>query len=303
MRRSAITAVFAILGLVLTGCGLGSGPLGKIDVSKDDVPKVTFKKDFSVEKTEALVVKEGKGDKVKKGDSIKVNYIALNGRTAKEFDNSFENERPMSLTLVEDGVLPGFYKGLVGQRIGSRVLVAVPPADGVEKLGSLDGLDLKKTDTMVFLFDIVSTVPAAASGEAQKAPANLPSIVFDKDKQPSGFKATKTSDKKLSKTQSAVVIKGDGPKIKAGQAVTAHYVGQKYPDGEVFDESRTSAPRQFAVGAGQLIACWDDELVGQTIGSRVIVACTAEDAYGKNAKAEGRPDGALIFVIDLLDAI
>lgn len=303
MRRSAITAVFAILGLVLTGCGLGSGPLGKIDVSKDDVPKVTFKKGFSVEKTESLVVKEGKGDKAEKGDSIKVNYIALNGTSAKEFDNSFENERPMSLTLVEDGVLPGFYKGLLGQRIGSRVLVAVPPADGVEKLGSLEGIELEKTDTMVFLFDIVSIVPAAASGEAKKAPANLPSIVFNKDDQPTGFKATKTSDKKLTKTQLAVVIKGDGAKIKAGQAVTAHYIGQHYPDGEIFDESWSSAPRQFAVGAGQLIACWDDELVGQTIGSRVIVACTEKDAYGKDAKEQGRPEGALIFVIDLLDAI
>lgn len=303
MRRSATTVLLVVLGLLLTGCGLNSTPLEKIDVTKGDIPEVSFKKGLTAKETDTRVITKGDGDKLESNDMIKINYIAVNGRTAEEFDNSFESENPMSLTLSEETALPGFYKGLVGQNVGSRVLVVVPPADGVEKLASLEGLDLEKDDTMVFLFDILSKVPTEAAGEAKKAPAHLPKVVLNDDKQPTGFKATKTSDKKLTKTQSAVLIKGTGPKIKDGQTVTAHYVGQHYPDGDVFDESWTTAPRQFGLAQGAVIDCWTSELIGQTVGSRVIVACSSDDAYGKDAKEMGRPEGALIFVVDLLDAI
>lgn len=301
MRRIAITAIVAVFALVLSACG-DTGPLAKVKVSKDDAPTVTFSKDFSVEKTVSRVITEGDGEKLKKGDTISFVYLAMNGRTAKQFDNTFKTDQKTSITLTEETTLAGFYKGLVGQKVGSRVLVALAPADGAKLVSSAESLGLKETDTMVFLFDILAKVPTEASGEPKKAPANLPSVAYNDEGQPTGFKATKTSDKKLAKTQSAVVIKGKGAKVKAGQTVSAHYVGQKYPDGEIFDESWTTGPRQFQVGAGALIACWDDELVGQTIGSRVIVACTADDAYGKDAKAQGRPDGALIFVVDILDA-
>lgn len=303
MRRLSITSLLVIFGLLLASCGVGSSPIEKVEVSDDDIPEVTVKAGFEVDETETRVITAGNGGKIEDGDSIRVKYIALNGRTGEVFDNSFENDQTMTVTMTETGSLPGFYNGLLGQELGSRVVVAVPPVDGVEKLGALEALSLEVTDTLVFLFDLVSKVPTEASGEAQEAPAHLPSLELNDDEQPSGFKATDSSDKELAKTQSAVLIKGDGPEVEAGQVVTAHYIGQQYPGGDVFDESWSSAPRQFAVGAGQLIACWDDELVGQTIGSRVIVACTADDAYGDSAAETGAPEGALIFVVDLLDAI
>lgn len=302
MRRSTPIAILLSLLLVLAACGSSKG-LDDIQVSKGDTPKVKMESGFTEESTTTRLIREGDGEEVKTGDTVKLHYIAMNGRTGKEFDNSFTTNRPMSLTLNGETTLPGFQKGLVGQNVGSRVLVAVPPADGAELLQSGEDLGLKKEDTMVFLFDILSLVDQIASGTPKKAPADLPAVKVDDQNRPQEFRVTKTTAKKLTKTKSAVLIEGDGPKLEKGQTLTAHYIGQKYPAGDVFDESWSTAARSFPVGVGGLIACWDNELVGKTLGSRVIVACTSKDAYGKDAKDNGQPDGPLIFVIDLLDAI
>lgn len=301
MRRTALVTAMATASFVLAGCG-GGTDLDGIEVSKGSTPKVTVEQDYTTEKTESRVVSEGAGDEVAAGDTIKINYVAVNGRTGKEFDNSFENETPMTLTLNEKTALPGFYKGLVGQDIGSRVLVSVPAKDGVSLLQSADSLGLEKDDTMVFLFDLVSKVPTQASGKAMKAPASLPKLTYDKDKQPAKFTKTKKTPAKVSKSDSAVLIKGTGEKVAKGATLSVQYVGQQYPDGQVFDQSWATGPRQISIAEGSAIPCWSDQIPGHTLGSRVVVTCSSDDAYGKDAKKNGQPDGPLIFVVDLLDA-
>jgi len=286
---------------VLTGCGGGTG-LDNVEVSKGDTPKVTVEKDFETEKTQTRVVNDGGGDEVAEGDTIKINYIAVNGRTGKEFDNSYKNESPMTLTLNEKTALPGFYKGLVGKQIGSRVLVSVPSKDGASLLQSAESLGLEKDDTMVFLFDIVSKVPNEAKGKAVKAPAWAPKLSYNDKKQPAKFTTTKQTAAKMPKTRSYELIKGTGDKVKEGATVSVQYVGQKYPDGDVFDESWSTGPRQLSLAKGGVIDCWSEQLPGHTLGSRVVVACSSDDAYGKDAKKNQQPDGPLIFVVDLLDA-
>ncbi|GEO89153.1 peptidylprolyl isomerase [Aeromicrobium flavum] len=285
---------------VLAGCG-GGNDLDGIEVSKADTPKVTVEEDYTATKTESRVVSKGGGDEVADGDTIKINYVAVNGRTGKEFDNSFKNETPMTLTLNKKTALPGFYKGLVGQDIGSRVLVSVPSKDGASLLQSVESLGMKKDDTMVFLFDLVSKVPTEAKGKAVAPSATLPKLTFDKDKHPAKFVKTKKTAP-LKKSGLEVLIKGTGDPVAKGATLSVHYVGQKYPAGQVFDESWSTGPRQISIAEGSVAPCWSDLIPGNTVGSRVVVTCTVEDGFGKNAKKEGKPDGPLIFVVDLLDA-
>lgn len=301
MRRTALVTAMVTASFVLTGCG-GGTDLDGIEVTKGDTPKVKINEDFTTEKTQSRVVNEGGGDKVETGDTIKINYVALNGRTGKEFDNSYKNESPMMLTLNEKTALPGFYKGLVGQDIGSRVLVSVPSKDGASLLQSADSLGLKKNDTMVFLFDLVSKVPTEAKGKALRAPSSLPKLTYDKDKHPAKFAKTKSAAKSIKASDAAVLIKGDGDKVAKDATVSVHYIGQQYPAGAVFDESWSSGPRQISLAEGASIPCWSDQVPGNTIGSRIVVTCTADDAYGKDAKKNGQPEGPLVFAIDLLDA-
>ena len=294
-------AVSAAAFLLLAGCGSesSSSELDRIAVRGGDNPKLTVGKDFTTGSTETRVVTKGKGDKLADGDVAKVNYVAVNGRTGKQFDNSFTSKSPITLTLDETA-MPGFLKGLTGQRVGSRVLVAIPPKDGFDQPPAQ--LGIKADDTMVFLFDIVAKVPEKAEGKATKLPATVPSII-EKDGYPDGFKPTKKTPGKISEAKAHVVIEGDGAEVKAGQSITAQYVGQIYPDGDVFDSSwRKGAPASFSLD--QVIACWKDQIPGQKVGSRIVLVCPADTAYGDTPQEGGpiKPGDSLVFAIDLLDA-
>jgi peptidylprolyl isomerase len=290
--------------LLLAGCGSDSSSsspgLDGIKVGGGASPKLTVAKDFTSGSTESRVIKRGTGEQVTTGDSIKVNYVAVNGRTGKQFDNSFTSKSPLTFTLDETSALPGFLKGLKGQNVGSRVLVSIPPKDGFGQART--ELGIKADDTMVFLFDIVSKVPQKASGKAQKASKDVPAVV-EKDGHPSGFKPTKTSPGKVSKASVHVLIQGDGAVVAKGQSITAHYVGQVYPDGKVFDSSWTKgSPASFSLD--QVITCWKTLIPGQKVGSRIELVCPADTAYGDSPQPGSgiKAGDSLVFAIDLLDA-
>jgi peptidylprolyl isomerase len=303
--RRILLATVAATSLILAGCGgsdSGGGALDDVKVSSAKSPKVTVEKGFKVTKTTTKVLKKGGGDKVAKGDSIKISLAGVNGTTGKQFDSTYASGKPVTLTLA-DGMLSGFVKGLVGQKIGSRILVAIPPKDGFGNQGQ-STYNIKKGDTMVFLFDLVAKIPTEVTGTSKKLPSDLPELKLDADKHPSGFTKTKTMDKKKSKESANVVIQGKGDPVKSGQALTVQYVGQVYPTGTVFDESWSKQPASFQIGGEGLIKCWNDLLIGQKVGSRVVIVCPANKAYGDSPPSGskiGKGD-TLIFAVDLLDA-
>jgi peptidylprolyl isomerase len=310
VRRILLVSAAALL--ILAGCGDSDGGtktssgLDAIKVSGTAKPKVRLDEGFSVAKTASKVLKDGDGAPVKTGDAIKVNYVAVNGRTGKQFDSSFTSGTPLTVDLAENKILPGFVKGLEGRKIGSRVLVAISPKDGFGQ--AQKQMDIKKDDTLVFLFDIVSKVPSEASGAAVPLPKDLPKLTYDADRHPDGFKKTSATKAKQTEPSAHVVIQGDGPVVTKGQAVRFEYVGQVYPDGTKFDESWSRAePFIAVVGDSKLIACWDQLIPGQRIGSRVVLVCPSKVAYGDEPNDPNRsPDikagDTLIFAIDLLDA-
>ena len=59
--------------------------------------------------------------------------------------------------IGEDQVIKGWETGLVGQTVGSRVLLVVPPADGYGTAGDSQA-GIKGTDTLVFVVDILAAV-------------------------------------------------------------------------------------------------------------------------------------------------
>ncbi len=304
MNRIVVTLLSAVL--LLSACGNDDASTSKgfdaIKVSKDATPKVTVSKGFTTSSTETKVIEKGGGDAVKAGDTVKVNYLAVNGRTGKQFDSSYAAGEPATFTLDKTSILPGFIKALDRQKIGSRVLVAVSPKDGFGQARA--ELDIKAGDTMVFLFDLVSKVPTEVTGKSAKLPADVPKITLDGDDHPSGFTKDKNTLDEPTKQSLDVVIQGDGPTIEDGQSVVTQYVGQIYPDGKVFDSSwARKAPATVSMTEGAAITCWTDQLVGQKIGSRVVVVCPPDTAYGKKGREPSiKGNDTLVFAIDLLDA-
>jgi peptidylprolyl isomerase len=100
------------------------------------------------------------------------------------------------------------------------------------------------------------------------------------------------------------IVVGDGAQAKAGDSISAHYVGVAHSTGEEFDASWSrGAPLDFRLGVGQVIRGWDDGIVGMKVGGRRKLTIPAALAYGDSGAGGAiKPGEALIFVVDLVDA-
>ena len=89
-----------------------------------------------------------------------VQYVGALWRSGKGngtvFDASWKRGQPFSFVIGKkpSQVIPGWNKGLVGQTVGSRVMLVIPPADGYGKSGNSQA-GIKGTDTLVFVVDIL----------------------------------------------------------------------------------------------------------------------------------------------------
>ncbi|MGW0855220.1 FKBP-type peptidyl-prolyl cis-trans isomerase [Streptomyces sp. NPDC002690] len=98
------------------------------------------------------------------------------------------------------------------------------------------------------------------------------------------------------------IWEGDGAVAKAGDFVSVHYVGVAFSTGEEFDSSwNRGEPLKFPLGAGRVIAGWDQGVQGMKVGGRRQLIIPAHLAYGdRGAGAAIAPGETLIFVCDLV---
>ena len=74
-------------------------------------------------------------------------------------------------------------------------------------------------------------------------------------------------------------------KAKKGDVVKVHYKGT-LTSGEQFDSSVGRSPLEFTVGAGQMIAGFDQAIPGMEVGEKKTITIAPADAYGeKNEEA------------------
>ncbi len=95
---------------------------------------------------------------------------------------------------------------------------------------------------------------------------------------------------------------GDGPVAESGTRVSVHYTG-KLEDGTVFDSSvERGMPFEFMLGAGQVIAGWDQGVAGMRVGGRRRLVIPPELGYGEYGAGGVIPPGATLdFEVELLD--
>jgi len=65
-----------------------------------------------------------------------------------------------------------------------------------------------------------------------------------------------------------------------GDTVNIHYTG-KLEDGTVFDTSRSRRPLQFTIGKGQVIAGFEQAVIGMNLGESKTTTIPVEQAYGQ----------------------
>ena len=96
-------------------------------------------------------------------------------------------------------------------------------------------------------------------------------------------------------------IVGDGDEAVAGQTVEVHYTGW-LTDGTKFDSSHDrNQTFSFKLGAGQVIAGWDQGVAGMKIGGARKLTIPADLGYGERGAGGVIPPGAtLVFKVELI---
>ena len=99
-----------------------------------------------------------------------------------------------------------------------------------------------------------------------------------------------------------VLEAGTGAPVVEGQSITVHYSGWLW-DGTTFDSSWSRGePISFVIARGSLIAGWVDGIVGQPVGSKLLLVVPPESGYGNRAVGSIPPNSTLVFAVDVLDA-
>lgn len=95
---------------------------------------------------------------------------------------------------------------------------------------------------------------------------------------------------------------GEGAEATAGTSVTVHYAGNAWSTRQQFDASWDRGETfEFRLGAGQVIAGWDQGVEGMRVGGRRRIVIPPALGYGKRgAGGVIKPDETLVFVVDLL---
>jgi len=103
-----------------------------------------------------------------------------------------------------------------------------------------------------------------------------------------------------------VLTRGSGPVVASGQSLIVNYLGQTWQpqNGKpnVFDNSYDRhQPAAFVIGKKAVIEGWDQGLVGQKAGTRVLLTIPPALAYG-TAKDASQPlaGQTLLFVVDVI---
>jgi peptidylprolyl isomerase len=266
----------------------------KVTGKYGEEPKVTFKAPWAVDKTRSEVISAGNGPAIKEGSMVTVDYYGVNGRTGKTFDDSFSRGEPATFSLAQ--VVPGFSKGLTGQKQGSRVLVAMPGSDGYDGSGGNPQIGVEVGDTLIFVVDIVSVPLDGPKGEKVPPKDGLPTVT-DKNGVP---EVTMPKTNPPTTLVAQPIIKGDGAKVAASDTIVFNYRWYTW-DGQLLEDSYKTGPQTYQLSG--LLPGMAKGLTGQTVGSRVLLVIPPAEGYPEgNATPKIDKGTTLVMVVDLLFA-
>lgn len=249
------------------------------------------------------VLTEGTGATVAKGDTLVANYVGQtwapkNGKP-NVFDSSFDRGKAAAFVIGVGSVIPGWDKTLVGQKLGTRLVMALPPAEGYGSQGQ-SSAGISGTDTLVFVVDLLKTYKPDASAPGTVV-SNLPASGLPKITNVPGKAPTILSTagvKAPSKPVSTLLVKGSGDKIDAAKTLVVQVVETDIKTGKQTQSSWGRAPQTVAA---QNVLTVANKLTGQNVGSRALVLVPATAATAATASQAARPPSpAQILIADVV---
>jgi peptidylprolyl isomerase len=242
-------------------------------------PTLTFPKATPSSKLGVKVLSAGTGPAIQKSDLLVADYLGQiwNG---KVFDNSYDRKQPFGTPIGEQQVIPGWDTALVGQKVGSRVLLVVPPAEGYGATGN-SGAGIKGTDTLAFVIDIINKYDSTAKADTNAVPQNASTgDVTVTGALGTAPKVTVKKGAAIPKAETATILaKSSGAPITSG-LVVMQYVATYYDGTSGGSSYEQKTPYATGVGSGDTSNPFE-KLVGVPVGSRVLLTLPTQDSSGK----------------------
>ena len=322
MRRFlALIAIPLLACVVLAGCGSSKSTASSSSSSSssstgantavtatgsfDKAPTVDIPKAKAGNSLTVRTLIQGTGTTLTKQDALAANFVLYfwSGTTSSLKANTYTS----SPTVIGGTMLPGLESALIGKKVGSRILAVIPPAQGYGTSGNSQ-LGITGSTTLVFVIDVLKAYPdteGATGTQVSSGGGTLPSVSAKSGSAPT---VTFPSSSPPGALVTRTLVKGSGPKVAKGEYVIAQYAGYIWRTKKVFGSSWSSgSPFGFTIGASpeQVIPGWDKGLVGQTVGSRVILSIPPAQGYGSAGASQAGIKGndTLVFVVDIIDAL
>ncbi len=297
---SRVVAALMAAALLLSGCSGRTGADASVSPTVGDIalislgasdtlaPKITWPAGLKFEMSQSKVVLQGNGTPLVDGQPLLLDVFVESLTTGAVLKNTFDR-LPQSYLLAPELLGDDVYKLLLTARVGARVLSVAPPQ------GEFDG-----ETAIVIVIDVLSD---KATGETVAASPDLPTVTSEPTGEPN---IVLNSSKDLPVGPSiSTLIRGDGAQVEKGSFIVAQFKAIYTTDGEKDGKSwkagdvRQStwppeqAPFEGQIGVGKALRAWDEGLIDQTAGSRVMLVVPEESGYPGA--------GTLIYVIDILD--
>lgn len=319
VRKLAVVAVSA--GVVVSLAGCANGPLSFADCtpiysSGANTALVTTTGEFSADPEaefptplvasdlENTIVTVGDGEELNAGDVATIQITIYDAATGDQLISTGHDTAGLRVPVTERE--PIFGEIAQCATVGSRIVTVGAAGDilGAENIAQ-NQLALAEDDAIVMVSDVESRFPGKADGVSKPAPAGLPAIVLAPNGQP-GF--TFPTGDAPSELQYAALKVGSGEKITEGDAAVMHVSGIEWGADATFTNSweDSGVPGTFlvestATSESGLPPGLAEALIGQTVGSQILVVLTPDVGFAPGSEPTGVTSGAtLVFVFDIL---
>lgn len=285
-----------------------TGPVG-------EEPEITFPDTEPPEEEISGIVSKGSGeDELVRADDLLIANVIQYQWTGPgegepvEGQSSYETGAPDLVRMEQMPEQIGDV--LVNQPIGSRAVYVFPPMTEEEREQAELAGQPAQEGASVLVIDLMerynkgAVVPGEQTDDGGEG---LPKVTQEGHSEP----VIEIPDTDPPEELEVVpLIEGGGAEVEEGQQVIVQYTGVRWEADEnggheSFDStwSRGGDPFDTTIGAGAVIQGWDEGMVGQTVGSRLLLVVPGDMAYGESEEeAGGAPAGTLVFVVDILGA-
>ena len=311
-RPVALALAASLSAVALVGCspasstctnpfGEGSASLISATGPIGSTPIVDFPTPFVGRDASTATVIPGTGDVIESGYYVDFEATVYGGAdqsvlTATPYG---ANGAPAQRIPIERGSY-AVSDAFLCQKAGARFVLT---GTSGEIFGATSG-NGPTTDTVVVVFDVINAYPGSSRGVPQLAQDGMPAVTSAPNGRP-GIAVPNIAPP--TELRISTLTKGDGPEISEGQTVVAHYTGVIWGGG-VFDSSWDSnspadlVAQSFVDNAGVgVVPGFAKALIGQTVGSRVLVVIPPSEGYPAGQEPSSIPaNSTMIFVIDIL---